>query len=125
MAGWIIPIVANKNPLEEFMVLFSSPTITTLKQLRFQFYTNGKTEFWTNYTKEDAREYIKSDLDKYQFKATNSKETLKTLSIFGLWLFGEKDIQIPVKICTQDLNTLKLKNKPFEYVFIRIIRTQC
>ena len=36
-AGWIIPIAANKNPLIEFMVLFSCPTITTLEQLRFHF----------------------------------------------------------------------------------------
>jgi pimeloyl-ACP methyl ester carboxylesterase len=115
-AGWIIPIVANKNPLVKFMVLFSSPTITTLEQLRFQFYTNGKTDFWENHAEKDAREHIKNDPDKYQFKATDPKETLRTLSIPGLWLFGEKDIQIPVKMCIEHLNTLKLKNKPFEYV---------
>jgi hypothetical protein len=115
-AGWIIPIVANKNSLVEFMVLLSSPTITTLEQLRFQFYTNGKTDFWENHTEEDAREHIKNDPDKYQFKATDPKETLRTLSIPGLWLFGEKDIQIPVKMCIEHLNTLKLKDKSFEYV---------
>ena len=115
-AGWIIPIVANKNPLVEFMVLFSCPTITTLEQLRFQFYTNGRTDFWTNHTEEDEREHIKNDPDRYQFKATDPKDALKTLSIPGLWLFGEKDIQIPVKMCIEHLNILKLKNKPFEYV---------
>ncbi len=115
-AGWIIPIIANKNPLVEFMVLFSSPTITTLEQLRFQFYTNGRTDFWKNHTEEDAREHIKNDPDRYQFEATDPKEVLKNLSIPGLWLFGEKDIQIPTKICIEHLNTLKLKNKPFEYV---------
>lgn len=115
-AGWIIPIVANKNPLVEFMVLFSCPTITTLEQLRFQFYTNGRTDFWTNHTDEDAREHIKNDPDRYQFKATDPKDALNTLSIPGLWLFGEKDIQIPVQMCIEHLNILKLKNKPFEYV---------
>lgn len=115
-AGWIIPIVANKNPLVEYMVLFSSPTITTLEQLRFQFYTNGRTDFWDNHTEDDAREHIKNDPDRYQFEATDPKELLKTLSIPGLWLFGEKDIQVPVKICIEHLNALKLENKPFEYV---------
>lgn len=115
-AGWIIPIVANNNPLVEFMVLFSCPTITTLEQLRFQFYTNGRADFWTNHTEEEAREHIKNDPDKYQFKPTDPKDALNTLSIPGLWLFGEKDIQIPVKMCIEQLNTLKLKNKPFEYV---------
>lgn len=115
-AGWIIPIVASKNPWVEFMVLFSSPTITTLEQLRFQFYTNGRTDFWENHSEEDAREHIKNDPDKYQFEATDPKERLRNLSIPGLWIFGEKDIQIPVKMCIEQLNTLKLENKQFEYV---------
>lgn len=120
-AGWIIPIVANKNPLVKFMVLFSSPTITTLEQLRFQFYTNGKTDFWKNHTEKDVREHIKNEPDKYNFKATNPKKFLNNLSIPGLWLFGEKDIQIPVKMCIEHINTLKLKNKPFEYVLFPLL----
>ena len=115
-AGWIIPITANKNPLVKFMVLFSSPTISTLEQLRFQFYTNGRTDFWDNHTDQEVREHIKNDPDKYQFEATDPKESLKTLSIPGLWVFGEKDIQIPVKMCIEDLNTFKIQNKPFDYV---------
>jgi uncharacterized protein len=114
-AGWIIPITASKNPQIEFMVLFSCPTITTLEQLRFQFYTNGNNNFWENHTDADAREHTKNDPDKYQFTATDPKKTLNTLSIPGLWLFGEKDIQIPVKLCIEQLNTFKVQGKPFEY----------
>lgn len=114
-AGWIIPIAASKNPQIEFMVLFSCPTITTLEQLRFQFYTNGNNNFWENHTESDAREHTKNDPDRYQFVATDPKISLKTLSIPGLWLFGEKDIQIPVKLCMEQLNTLKAEGKPFEY----------
>lgn len=114
-AGWIIPIAASKNPLIEFMVLFSCPTITTLEQLRFQFYTNGNNDFWENHTESDAREHLKNDPDRYQFVATDPKTTLNTLSIPGLWLFGEKDIQIPVKLCIEQLNVLKAQGKPFEY----------
>ena len=114
-AGWIIPIAASKNPQIEFMVLFSCPTITTLEQLRFQFYTNGNNNFWENHTEADALEHTKNDPDKYQFVATDPKISLNTLSIPGLWLFGEKDIQIPVKLCIEELNTLKAQGKPFEY----------
>jgi len=114
-AGWIIPIAASKNPQIEFMVLFSCPTITTLEQLRFQFYTNGNIKFWENHTESDAREHTKNDSDRYQFVATDPKISLKTLSIPGLWLFGEKDIQIPVKLCIEQLNTLKAQGKSFEY----------
>ncbi|MFA9188268.1 alpha/beta hydrolase [Flavobacterium sp. FBOR7N2.3] len=114
-AGWIIPITASKNPQIEFMVLFSCPTITTLEQLRFQFYTNGNNNFWENHTDADAREHTKNDPDKYQFVATDPKTSLNALSIPGLWLFGEKDIQIPVKLCIEQLNTFKVQGKPFEY----------
>lgn len=114
-AGWIIPIAASKNPHIEFMVLFSGPTITTLEQLRFQFYTNGNNNFWENHTEADALEHTKNDPDRYQFVATDPKISLNTLSIPGLWLFGEKDIQIPVKLCIEQLNTLKAQSKPFEY----------
>ncbi|SHH07241.1 hypothetical protein SAMN05444372_11420 [Flavobacterium micromati] len=114
-AGWIIPIAANKNTLVKFMVLFSCPTITTLEQLRFQFYTNGNDNFWENHTEADAREHIKNDVDRYQFTATDPKIFLNSISIPGLWLFGEKDIQIPVKLCIEQLNTLKAEGKPFEY----------
>lgn len=114
-AGWIIPITATINSQIEFMVLFSCPTITTLEQLRFQFYTNGNNKFWENHTDIDAREHTKNDPDKYQFVATDPKISLNTLSIPGLWLFGEKDIQIPVKLCIEQLNTFKVQGKPFEY----------
>ena len=98
------------------MVLFSSPTITTLEQLRFQFYTNGREDFWENHADADAREHTENDPDKYQFKATDPKVSLNALSIPGLWLFGEKDIQVPVKMCMEQLNVLKAQGKPFEYV---------
>ncbi|MBU0696738.1 MAG: alpha/beta hydrolase [Bacteroidetes bacterium] len=114
-AGWIIPIAASKNPQIEFMVLFSCPTITTLEQLRFQFYTNGDSDFWEHHTEADALEHTKNDPDRYQFVATDPKVSLNTLSIPGLWLFGEQDIQIPVKLCIAQLNAFKVKGKPFEY----------
>lgn len=114
-AGWIIPMAASKNPQIKFMVLFSCPTITTLEQLRFQFYTNGNKNFWENHTQADAVEHTKNDPDRYQFAPTDPKVSLNTLSIPGLWLYGEKDIQIPVKLCIEHLNTFKAQGKPFEY----------
>ena len=115
-AGWIIPIATNNNPLVNFMVLFSCPTITSLEQLRFQFYTNGNNKFWENHTEEDARYHIKNDSDRYQFISTDPKVALRNISVPSLWLFGEKDIQIPVKICIEQINDLKSKGKPFEYI---------
>jgi len=114
-AGWIIPIAASNNPEIEFMVLFSCPTITTLEQLRFQFYTSGNADFWDTHSEADVREHIKNDADRYQFAAFDPKIPLNKLSIPGLWLYGGKDIQIPVTICIVQLNGLKVNGRPFEY----------
>ena len=97
------------------MVFFSCPTVTTLEQFRFQFYTNGNNNFGETHTESDAREHTKNDADRYQFVETDPQIFLNTLSIPGLWLFGEKDIQIPVKLYIEQLNTLKAQGKPFEY----------
>ncbi|MDF1697800.1 MAG: alpha/beta hydrolase [Saprospiraceae bacterium] len=114
-AGWIIPIAASKNPLVEFMVLFSCPVIPTLEQLRFQFFTDGRKDFWKNHTEEEARLHVQNAPDRYQFITTDPNDALGTLSIPGLWLFGEQDIQIPVGMCIENLNALKVLGKPFEY----------
>lgn len=120
-AGWIIPIAASKNKNVDFMVLFSCPLITTLEQLRFQFYTNGRTDFWENHTEADARDHTFNDPDKYQFVATDPKVSLNELSIPGLWLFGEQDIQIPVKLCIEYLNEFKTNGKSFEYALFPLL----
>lgn len=114
-AGWIIPLAAQENPLVSFMVLFSCPTITTLEQLRFQFYTNGDQDFWENHSEEEALEHMKNDPDRYQFVSTDPKVYLRNISVPGLWLFGKKDIQIPVGLCMKHLNALKAQGKAFEY----------
>ena len=115
-AGWIIPMAAKKNTEVDFMVLFSCPLITTLEQLRFQFYTDGRKDFWEHHTEADAREHTLNDPDRYQFSPTDPVISLGSLEIPGIWLFGEKDIQIPVVLCIEELNALKAVGKPYEYV---------
>ncbi len=114
-AGWIIPIAATKNPLVDFMVLFSGSVVPTLEQLRFQFFTNGNTDFWDSHTEAEVREHIRTAPDRYPFENTDPCETLGMLSIPGLWLFGEKDIQVPVGLSIERLNKLKAQGKPYEY----------
>ena len=114
-AGWIIPITAANYPNTQFMVLFSCPVVGTLEQLRFQFYTAGDAEFWNTHTEAEAREHIRNGPDRYQFVNTDPREALTKISIPGLWIFGGKDIQIPVHLSIERLNALKAKAKPFDY----------
>lgn len=114
-AGWIIPLAAEKNKNVKLMIIFSGPLVNTLEQLRFQFYTEGKADFWDTHTEAEAREHLRNDPDKYQFAPTDPIETLAKLSTKGLWLFGGKDVQIPVNLSIEHLNELKSKRKSYEY----------
>lgn len=114
-SGWIIPMAATLNPSVDFMVVFSGPTITSLEQLRFQFHTNGDPNYWEIHSEAEAREHIKNDPDRFKFTPTDPKHSLTDLDIPGLWLYGAKDIQIPAKLCIEQLTTLKSQGKPFDY----------
>ena len=114
-AGWIIPLAAEKNLKVKFMAIFSGALITVKEQLRFQFYTNGNTKFWDTHTEEDARKHTMTDPDRYEFTDVDPIPTLSKLSIPGLWIFGGKDIQVPVTLSIEKLNTLKSKGKRYEY----------
>lgn len=114
-AGWIIPLAAKKNSNFSYMVIFSEALVTVREQLRFQFYTQGNKKFWDTHTEEDARKHIFNDADKYKFIDTDPCDVLSKLSIHGLWIYGGKDIQVPVKLSIEHLNTLQSKNKRYEY----------
>ena len=114
-AGWIIPLAAKENSNFKYMVIFSGALVTVREQLRFQFYTQGNDNFWDTHTEEDARKHIFNDADKYQFIDTDPYVDLSKLSILGLWIYGGKDIQVPVKLSIEHLKTLQSKNKRYEY----------
>ncbi|WP_347218260.1 alpha/beta hydrolase [Chryseobacterium sp.] len=114
-AGWIIPLAAQKNNKVKFMTIFSGALITVKQQLRFQFYTNGNSNFWDTHTEEDARKHVMTDPDKYEFIDTDPHDALSQLSIPGLWIFGGKDIQVPVNLSIEYLNALKTSKKFYEY----------
>lgn len=114
-AGWVIPIAAAKNPLVDFMVLFSGSLVSTLEQLRFQFFTEGKSDFWDTHTEVQVREYIRTAADRYRFTDTDPCQTLDRLSIPGLWFFGLRDLQVPVGLSIERLNTLLAQGKPYQY----------
>ena len=114
-AGWVIPLAAEKNKKVKYMVLFSGPVVSTLEQLRFQFYTNGNIKFWDTHSEAEAREHMRIDPDKYKFEPTDPRDALSKLTIPGLWIFGGKDIQAPVGLSIEHLDTLKAQGKPYHY----------
>lgn len=114
-AGWIIPLAAEKNKKVQFMTIFSGAFITVKEQLRFQFYTDGDNNFWDTHSEEETRKHVFNDPDRYEFIDTNPNDVLSKLSIPGLWIFGGKDIQVPVKLSIEYLDILKSKGKHYDY----------
>jgi pimeloyl-ACP methyl ester carboxylesterase len=115
-AGWIIPLAAVRAPEAKFMILWSGPLVTTLEQLRFQFLTDGKADFWDHHTEAEAREHVRSDPDRYSFVAADPVDSLRKLPIPGLWLYGGRDVSVPVRMSIERLEALAASGKPFEYV---------
>lgn len=115
-AGWIIPIAAARSPDVKFMVIWSGPMVTTLEQLRFQFFADGREDFWKKNTQARIREHIRSGPDRYQFTATDPTTSLQKLSIPGLWLYGRQDLNVPANLSIERLELLASTGKRFEHI---------
>jgi uncharacterized protein len=114
-AGWIIPIAAQLNKRVKFMVLFSGPTVSTLDQMKYQFYTRGNQKFWDSHDEADVRKYLYETPNRFKFANTDPVGTLSLLTIPGLWVFGGKDIQVPAGLSIEKLESLKSNGKLYEY----------
>ncbi|RYG08769.1 MAG: alpha/beta hydrolase, partial [Chitinophagaceae bacterium] len=114
-AGWIIPMAAEKNHEVDFMVLFSGPVVTAREQLRFQFFTQSKSDFWDLHTEAESRNHVENDPDKYQFTDTDPRVALAKLSVPGLWLFGGRDVQIPTQLSIENIAEFKNAGKQYQY----------
>lgn len=114
-AGWIIPLAAVRTPEVKFMILWSGPLVTTLEQLRFQHLTDGKADFWDHHSEAEVREHVRSDPDRYMLVDTDPVDSLRKLSIPGLWLYGDRDVYVPVQLSIERLKALAASGKPFEY----------
>lgn len=113
-AGWIIPLAALRSADAKFMVIWSGPIVTAREQLRFQFYTDAKADFWDHHSEAEAREHIKSDPDRFEFVDTDPLESLRKLSIPALWLFGGRDPNVPVRLSIERLQPLIESGKSYE-----------
>jgi uncharacterized protein len=114
-AGWIIPLAAVRTPEVKFVILWSGSLVTTLEQLRFQHLTDGKADFWDHHTETEVREHVRADPDRYTLVATDPVDSLRKLSIPGLWLYGDRDVYVPVQLSIERLKALAASGKPFEY----------
>lgn len=116
-AGWIAPIAAQKSKRVSFLVLWSSPVCKVSEEDIFSKYTADRDSLTVPRYEEALRArtepYIWPD---FLGLDTDSSETLKTLSIPGLWLFSDNDGSIPVDLSIERLHALRKEGHRYDYV---------
>ncbi|MFK7954541.1 MAG: alpha/beta hydrolase family protein [Lysobacterales bacterium] len=116
-AGWIVPLAAQQSPGLSFMVLWSGPVCKVSEEDIFSKYTadlDGKTI-------PSFRQALKARKQPYRWpeflgRDTDPSDSLSTLAIPGLWVFGAQDGSVPVGLSINRLQALIAAGKPYEYV---------
>jgi pimeloyl-ACP methyl ester carboxylesterase len=115
-AGWIAPVAAERSSLAKFLVLWSGPVSKVSEEDIFSKYTADRDSL-TAPTYEEA---LRSRQEKYVWpdflgKDTDSAESLRNLSIPGLWLFSDNDGSIPVGLSIERLQLLRKGGHHYDY----------
>jgi uncharacterized protein len=116
-AGWIAPLAAERSKLANFVLLWSGPVCKVSEEDIFSKYTtDGDGEIVPSY-----RQALESRTEKYVWPAflgkdTDPSESLRKLSIPGLWIFSDNDGSIPVDLSISRLHALRRNGHRVDYV---------
>ena len=99
------------------MVLWSGPVGKVSEEDIFSKYTSDR----DSHTAPTYDEALRSRTEEYVWpdflgKDTDSTESLKKLSIPGLWLFSDNDGSIPVGLSIERLQVLRIGGHRYDYV---------
>jgi dienelactone hydrolase len=116
-AGWVAPLAAEKSSLAKFLVLWSGPVSKVSEEDIYSKYTADR-DIRTVPTYDEA---LRSRTQKYVWpdflgKDTDSTESLKKLSIPGLWLFSDNDGSIPVGLSIERLQALRIAGHRYDHI---------
>ena len=116
-AGWIGPLAAEKSNLAKFLVLWSGPVGKVSEEDIFSKYTSDR----DSHTAPTYDEALRSRTEEYVWpdflgRDTDSSESLKKLSIPGLWLYSDNDGSIPVGLSIERLQALRIGGHRYDYV---------
>ncbi len=114
--GWVLPVAAALSAEDiAFLVIGSGTTVTLGEELLYSELTGENDCNETNLSQEEINNQLEdagpSLFDPYPF--------LEQMNTPSLWVFGEKDLSIPVNRSIEILDELAgERNKPFEYLVI-------
>lgn len=104
-AGWVLPMALARDPSPPaFFVLLSGPMCTTSEQLHFQRFAESRAYDPARWTEDDIQREMRGvrvrtdDVDPAAF--------LRDSAVPGLWLFGGRDVYVPVQLSIQRIREL-------------------
>jgi len=104
-AGWVIPLaLAAGAPGPDFIAFWSGPTCTTSEQLHFQRFSETRGYDFSRFTQKDVDEAMKAV--RYREDDVDPLKHLANVTVPALWLFGGRDIYVPVTFSTRRLQAL-------------------
>lgn len=118
-AGWIVPLAAEGNTQADFMVLWSGPVCRVSEEDIYSKHTNDldarNVPSYDEALSSRKTAYVWPD---FLGKDTDPSESLATVDIPGLWIYGEFDGSIPVDLSVQRLERLIAEGRKYEYVLV-------
>ncbi len=95
--GWVAPLAAGQLPGLRFAILIASPAVTSVEQGVFAAFSGGS-------------QYVPTQSDPAMDAAVRATSggydpapALAALRIPALWIYGEVDRQVPVRVCVASL----------------------
>jgi pimeloyl-ACP methyl ester carboxylesterase len=99
-AGWIVPPAALATDAA-FIALLSGPVCNTSESQEFEAQGREGPLSYAQWLREESD--------------TDPLPTLRQLSIPGLWIFGGQDQNVPLQLCTRNLDALIAEGHRYEY----------
>ena len=116
-AGWIAPVAAERSHMARFLLLWSAPVSKVSEEDIYSKYTVDRevtvAPRFTDALRARTEPYLWPD---FLGVDTDSGESLKKLSIPGLWLFSDNDGSIPVDLSIERLQALRQSGHAYDYV---------
>jgi alpha-beta hydrolase superfamily lysophospholipase len=102
--GWILPLALERAPELAFGIVASGPAVTA-----------DQTDVYQNFSADSSRVPAETDaeIDAQVSAVTTGYDpapALRALHVPTLWVYGEKDRQVPVRLSIQNLHRLRGKD---------------
>lgn len=116
-AGWIVPLAAEKNESVAFVLLWSGPVCKVSEEDIYSKHTadrdEGRVPTYQAALAARKEPYVWPG---FLGKDSNPSDSLATLTVPGLWIFGAKDGSVPVDLSIERLQALRAAGHRYDYV---------